>query len=87
VADDARHLDLVHCENQRRRRTGLTQNEANIRKFGDRRTFAAERGRHHDAEQPLLAQFVERLGGKAGRRIHRRGMLSGRSAAIRARAV
>ncbi len=78
MADDAGHLDLVHCENQRRRRTGLTENEADVGEFGDRRAFAAQRGGHHDAEQPLLADLGESLRREARGRIDRGRMLCGR---------
>jgi len=77
MADDAGHLDLVHRENQRRRRTGLTENEADIGDLGDRCAFAAERGGDHDAEQPLLADLGESLRREARGRIDRCGMLCG----------
>jgi len=78
VADDARHLDLVHCENERRGRARLAENEANIGEFGDRRALTAQRGRHHDAEQPLRADLGESFRREARGRIDGCGMLGGR---------
>ena len=66
VTKDARHLDLMHCENERGGCARLTENEAHIRDVGERRSLASERLRDHDPEQALLADLGEGLARESG---------------------
>ena len=66
VMDDARHLDLVHGVDHRRRAAVLAQHLADTGDLDDVEAQAAVALGHVRAEQARVAQGVKRLARKAG---------------------
>ena len=87
MTHDACDLDLMHRVYEGAGGAGLAQDVANIGDLGDRGTFAAQRVRDLDAEQPLFAKFLESLAWEARLGIDRCGIgtrdVAGRAGACR----
>src|SRR6516164_2343584 len=76
VAEEARHLRLVHGVDHGGRRAGAPQAVADIGDLAGGRAFAAELARYHDTEKALLARGSECLLRKAGLLVDRAGVTS-----------
>ena len=73
VAHDARHLDLVHGVDHAGGGARLAELVAHVGHVADARALAAQRARHHDAEQPLRLDGGKRLGRETGATVDIRG--------------
>ena len=77
MADEAGDLDLMHREDHPGRAQARAEDRADVRDVGGARAFAAELGGDQHAEQFLLTDRLERLGGKASVAVDRVGMALG----------
>ena len=77
MANETGDLDLMHREDHAGRAARRAEDRADVGDIGRAGAAAAELGGNHHAEQTLLADRLESLGGEAAVAVHRLGELFG----------